>query len=79
MVAYWEYSSGNSETLSKGLARKTNRVNRRKRESAVLTDTPMKDQLEERRNKYLSNKNKRRETIKRNVFDSEKKRRIGKN
>lgn len=40
----------------KASARKTNRVSRRKRESAILTDTPVKDQLEEEKNKQLDKK-----------------------
>ena len=57
----------------KASARKPNRVSRRKRESAILTDTPVKDQLEEERNKRLNKKSKKKEAVKRSVFDSEKK------
>lgn len=55
----------------KASARKTKRVNKRKRESAILTDTPIKDQLEEEKNHRLT-KGKKKE-VKRDVFSDKKK------
>lgn len=63
----------NLRPYPKAPARKTNKVGRRKRESAILTDTPVKDQLEEERNKRLTKKNKKKEAVKRAVFDFESK------